>query len=112
MKTGTSGIISRNIKNLRLLNNLTQEELSSLLELDTQYYSQLERGERNFTIDKIIRLCQILHVEIGDIIPVENDPAPDTSAQIARIGQMIRALSPSQLSLLEKFITEVLVYTR
>ena len=112
MKSRTSGIISQNIKNLRLLNNMTQEELSGLLELDTQYYSQLERGERNFTIEKIIRLCQILHVGVEDIIPVENSPAPDTTAQIARIDQMIRSLSSSQLSLLEKFITEVLAYTR
>ena len=112
MKSRTSSIISQNIKNLRLLNNMTQEELSGLLELDTQYYSQLERGERNFTIEKIIRLCQILHVGIEDIIPVENDPAPDTAAQVSRIDQMIRRLSPSQLSLLEKFITEVLAYTK
>lgn len=112
MKGRTSGIISQNIKKLRLLNNMTQEELSGLLELDTQYYSQLERGERNFTIEKIIRLCQILHVGIEDIIPVENDPAPDVSAQIARINQLVRGLSPSQLTLLEKFITEVLTYAK
>ena len=112
MNSKISDNISQNIKKYRLLNNMTQEELSGLLELDTQYYSQLERGERNFTIEKIIRLCQILHVGIEDIIPVENGPAPDTAAQVARIDQMIRRLSPSQLSLLEKFITEVLAYTK
>ncbi len=104
--------ISQNIKKYRLLNNMTQEELSNLLELDTQYYSQLERGERNFTIEKIIRLCQVLHVGIENIIPVENILVPDTSAQIAQINQQIRTLSPSQLVILEKFIAEVLIYIK
>lgn len=49
-KTQTS--IAENIKKYRLLNNMTQKELSEKLFLDTQYYAQLERGERNFTIEK------------------------------------------------------------
>ena len=112
MNSKISDNISQNIKKYRLLNNMTQEELSNLLELDTQYYSQLERGERNFTIEKIIRLCQVLHVGIENIIPVENILVPDTSAQIAQINQQIRTLSPSQLVILEKFIAEVLIYIK
>lgn len=54
MKEKNNNPISQNIKKYRLLNNMTQEELAGKLYLDTQYYAQLERGERNFTIEKII----------------------------------------------------------
>ena len=50
---------------------MTQEQLAELLDLDTQYYAQLERGERNFTIEKIIRLCNIFHVGIEKIIEID-----------------------------------------
>ena len=62
MKKNTANSISQNIKKYRLINNLTQEELAGKLNLDTQYYAQLERGERNFTIEKIINLCSIFHI--------------------------------------------------
>ncbi len=112
MRHQPPGSIAQNIKKYRLLNHMTQEELSALLELDTQYYSQLERGERNFTLEKIIRLCHILHVGIEDIVPISPDPAPDTRETVGRIVRQLEQLTPAQLSLLEKFIAEVLVYAK
>ena len=50
MKSKEPDCISNNIKKYRLLNNMTQEALAEQLGLDTQYYAQLERGERNFTL--------------------------------------------------------------
>ena len=60
MKSKEPDSISNNIKKYRLLNNMTQEMLAEQLGLDTQYYAQLERGERNFTLKRLIRLCSIL----------------------------------------------------
>ena len=112
MKDSTSHSISRNIRKYRLLHNMTQEELAGQLQLDAQYYSQLERGERNFTIEKIVRLCRLLHVGIEDIIEIGPDNAPDTDDALERISRLLVNLSPSQLAILEKFITEVLIYTK
>ena len=53
MEQNSLSTIAKNIKKYRLLNNMTQEELAQKLFLDTQYYAQLERGKRNFTIEKI-----------------------------------------------------------
>lgn len=50
MKKKNTNTISQNIKKYRLLNNMTQETLAGLLDPDTQYYAQLERGERNSII--------------------------------------------------------------
>ena len=112
MKKTALNSISQNIKKYRLLNKMTQEQLAELLDLDTQYYAQLERGERNFTIEKIIRLCSIFHVEIEDIIEIEPAEKPDSKEILDRILPSMENLSYSQLSLVEKFITDILPYTK
>ena len=104
--------ISQNIKKYRLLNKMTQEQLAELLDLDTQYYAQLERGERNFTIEKIIRLCNIFHVGIEKIIEIDIEKNPDTQELLDRILPLMEQLSYSQLSLIEKFITDIIPYTK
>lgn len=108
MKNNTPNSICQNIKKYRLLNKKTQEEVAELLNLDTQYYSQLERGERNFTIEKIIRLCSIFNVGIEDIIEIETASDNRNPELVEQITAQIKDLSHSQLIALEKFITEVL----
>lgn len=67
------------------LNNMTQEQLANALYLDTQYYAQLERGERNFTIKKIILACTIFHVGIENIIVIEDTSVNDNSELLEKI---------------------------
>lgn len=112
MKSKTSNPISQNIKKYRLLNHMTQEQLADLLDLDTQYYAQLERGERNFTIDKIIRLCTIFHVGIENIIEIKPEYGNDTSMLIEKLSFQMQSLNESQLILLDKFMTEVLPFVK
>lgn len=112
MKSKTPNPISQNIKKYRLLNHMTQEQLADLLDLDTQYYAQLERGERNFTIDKIVRLCTIFHVGIENIIEIEPEYGNDTSMLIEKLSFQMQSLNESQLILLDKFMTEVLPFVK
>lgn len=91
---------------------MTQEELAALLDLDTQYYAQLERGERNFTIEKITRLCSIFHVGIENIIELPASEIQDTEQLIKRLIPQLENLTYSQLLMVEKFITEVIPYTK
>mgnify|MGYP002672666350 FL=1 len=109
-KTQTS--IAENIKKYRLLNNMTQKDLSEKLFLDTQYYAQLERGERNFTIEKIAMICSLFHIGIEDIIEVEDSASTqDTSLLIEEINSFLNTLSYSQLQITKKFIQEIIPYT-
>lgn len=112
MKKQVPNSIHQNIRKYRLLNNMTQEELAEKLDLDTQYYAQLERGERNFTIEKIIRLCSIFHTGIENIIEVNPKEKQDTSELIQNLMPQLESLSYSQLIMLEKFIIEILPYAK
>lgn len=85
LKNKATNSIAQNIKKYRLLNNMTQEQLANALYLDTQYYAQLERGERNFTIEKIILACTIFHVGIENIIVIEDTSVNDNSELLEKI---------------------------
>lgn len=103
--------IPQNIKKYRLLNKMTQADVAAALNLDTQYYAQLERGERNFTVEKIILLCSVLNVEISNIIeitPASNQATPETRM---RINDLLNSLSESQILLIEKIINDIIPYT-
>lgn len=114
MNQNISLSISRNIKKYRQLNKMTQEELAGKLFLDTQYYAQLERGERNFTIEKIVLACSVFQVGIEDIIELQDlksgDSAADTS--INEIIAQLHTLTHSQLLLVKKFISDVVPYCK
>lgn len=113
MEKNTTNSIAQNIKKYRLLNHMTQEELAQKLYLDTQYYAQLERGERNFTIEKIILSCSIFHIGVEDIIEIPKDTSSDNCQSIINsLTAQLHSLSHSQLLLVQKFITEVIPYCK
>lgn len=112
MKKTIPNPISPNIKKYRLLNKMTQEELAGLLDLDTQYYAQLERGERNFTIEKIIRLCSIFHIGIDQIIEVTPTENENVHELTDKITTRLQELSYSQLTILDRFLSEIIPYVK
>lgn len=112
MKKELSSQISKNIKKYRLLNNMTQEDMANELELDTQYYAQLERGERNFTIEKLVRICAIFHIGIEDIINIPKPPEYPDEYLLKKITKQLSDLSESQLLIIEKFIQEIVPFIK
>lgn len=113
MEKKLSTSIAQNIKKYRLLNNMTQKELSEKLFLDTQYYAQLERGERNFSVEKIAMICSIFHIGIEDIIEMDVDKTSDKdfSLLIKELIVSLETLNYSQLQIVKKFIHEIIPYT-
>lgn len=69
-------VIARNIKKLRLDNNLTQKAMADLLKLNVHYYASIERANdplRHFTLEKILEICAIFDKSPNDIITVLPD---------------------------------------
>ncbi len=114
MEKKTQNSIANNIKKYRLLNNMTQKELSEKLFLDTQYYAQLERGERNFSIEKIAMICAIFHIGIEDIIELEADinRQEDTQLLLQDLTLSLTTLNYSQLLIVKKFLDEIVLYIK
>lgn len=56
-----------NLRWCRTQRLLTQAELASAAGLHWTYVGQIERGERNLTLQNVVRLCRALQVPVGDL---------------------------------------------
>ncbi len=57
----------RNIKKLRKERKLTQEELAEIANMDRSYLSDIERGIKSISIEKIENLAIALKMEISEL---------------------------------------------
>ncbi len=110
--------VSRNIRKYRKLYNFTQAQFAEMLSLDTQYYAQLERGERYFSLEKIALSCSIFNVKIDDIIELDPENNEQTDAiktkrhdLIVDITDSLDELSDRQLMVLTRYMNEILPYS-
>lgn len=65
--SGLSIEIGQRIRNYRLQNKLSQEELAEKCGLHPTYIGQVERGEKNATIESISRITAGLSISLGTL---------------------------------------------
>ena len=56
------------VRALRIEKGMSQEGLAHDAGLDRSYVGQVERGERNVTLDNIYRLAEALRVDAGALL--------------------------------------------
>lgn len=62
--------IGLRIKALREAKKLTQAELADLAGIKVNYFAMIERGEVNFTFDKLYKILKALKVKSSQILPI------------------------------------------
>jgi transcriptional regulator with XRE-family HTH domain len=63
-----AGAVGRAIRTLREARGLTQEQLADLAGVHRTYVGSVERGERNVTVETLLRFAQALEVRPSDIL--------------------------------------------
>ena len=63
--------LSTNIKKYRLKQNMSQEDLAFQCELHRTYISDVERCNRNISIDNVAKIASALHVSPADLLKEE-----------------------------------------
>ena len=63
-------IIGTEIKKLRRSKKISQEKLAEMSELHPTYIGQIERGEKNVSVDVLIRILSSLDVKLADFFSV------------------------------------------
>ena len=58
----------KRVRESRKLAGLSQEELAHRADLDRSYVGQVERGERNISLDNIYRIAETFGVEAGKLL--------------------------------------------
>lgn len=61
-----SVIFGKRVKNIRMSKNLSQEKLAELSGLHSTYIGQIERGEKNPTIESIYKISVGLDISLSD----------------------------------------------
>ncbi len=57
--------LGENVRALRVKKELSQEQLADLAEVDRTYIGGLERGERNATVQTLVRVAKALGVSVA-----------------------------------------------
>jgi transcriptional regulator with XRE-family HTH domain len=64
---GTRERIGRNLKMWRIRRGLSQENLSASAEISQTFFSQVETGRRNVSVDVLDRLAHVLQIDISEL---------------------------------------------
>jgi transcriptional regulator with XRE-family HTH domain len=75
-------LVAQNVRVLRLMRGWSQEALADAAELDRSYIGDIERAERNVSLDSLERLAQAFGLTLTDLIR-EPDPT-ELGAQLLR----------------------------
>lgn len=63
---------NRLMRSLRMSKQLTQESMASLVGLSPQGYAKIERGEVKPSAENLTKIAQVLEVDVGDLVQMDN----------------------------------------
>lgn len=64
--------LGKNIRKYREKKGITQEALCDMLQVNQKFIGHVERVERHISLNKLIRLCQILDIPLKDMCDFTN----------------------------------------
>lgn len=67
----TNTTLGQRIKYYRKRHSLTQGELASKIGVEPLHITNIETGKEGVSLDKLVLICQCLHVSLSDIMPIE-----------------------------------------
>lgn len=104
-------IIGMNIRMLRKRKNLTIEELAEKCELQVPYLSDVERGERNITIQTLSKILNALESNPAAVLipnPFEENNNEDSKYEtIKLISNILHNKTDSEIQMILNVINEI-----
>lgn len=88
------------IREERIKQNYTQEQLAEKLNVSTTYVGYIERGERTITLAKLVDLSNILHVSV-DYLLADSVPASPSANEKLWLQLLASATEEEQELILE-----------
>ncbi len=61
-------ILADNMKTLRTKDNISQEDFAALCDLHRTYISDIERCNRNISIDNIEKIAEAFHITASELL--------------------------------------------
>lgn len=60
-------IVTKNLKEARITNAMTQKEVAQSLNMSQQQYSRFENGKYELNYQQIVALCKLLNITPNDL---------------------------------------------
>lgn len=87
------------IRNLRVLQNLTREQLAEKASITPQFLYDIEMGRKGFSADTLYRIATALAVKSDYILT-----GYETHTMTNELADIINLYSPSQISLIKQIL--------
>lgn len=91
------------IRQLRINNGLTQEQVAETLNISRSFYNRIETGEKGCSIDLLVQFSNLFHVSLDYLIlgRYSSDLLADTDrAQLKKdIAKLVKHLEQFKISL-------------
>lgn len=101
--------IGKNIRKYRKLKGLTLEKLAEVLETETNYLGQCERGERRFSLDKLVDLIEYFGITANDIISIPctvEKRTKENNIYLQEINEILENCTDNQLAVVLNILKE------
>lgn len=76
--------LARNLRNVRMQKELTQEDMAFGAGICLSSYSRIERGKQVCKIDTLKKLAEVLEMEAGELLSGDFPPPPDDKEKKSR----------------------------
>ena len=84
--------LGANIRRLRAERRYSQEQLAGLAGMNAKYLSEVERGERNLSVELLVALANVLEVSPAEILADEQYEHPSREDIIAKILRLLQSM--------------------
>ncbi|MGI6587382.1 MAG: helix-turn-helix domain-containing protein [Peptococcia bacterium] len=114
--------IGQRIREQREIFELSREEFAEIIGLSDYYVGQLERGERQMSLNALVKIAHCLHISLDYLIFGLNTPQAyyardvhniykvDTTDNYEEIIVLLNKCSPHELKLINKLLKTILPY--
>ena len=81
--------IINKIRNIRLAKGYSQEYMASQIGIDAVNYGRIERGQAKLTVDRLIRICEILDIKPSELFMDDEERVIDYLEKIYQVEKEI-----------------------
>ncbi|MGC7929356.1 MULTISPECIES: helix-turn-helix domain-containing protein [Lysinibacillus] len=109
--TDLTKVVGERIRFLRKERGLSQEELAYRASLHNTYIGQLERGEKNATIESVAKVCTALEITLEELFDDKEETHPKMlSFELEKIVHLLESRSKKDQKAVLKFIESLIAW--
>lgn len=99
------GRLGNAIRQSRINNHMTQEELAELVDITPTHMKHLESEHRKPSIEVLFRLAKVLHMSLDELLIPDNE-VPERFKQYQEIQLLLRDCNDKELNAVEALLRE------